>query len=144
MERPNTVAGLIAKREELVKFRKGLEGELRKVTCDLDHIEAAIALFDPEKTPLALKRYATQHRAKKGTVRRFVLSYLRTATKPVTSRMITESWVLERGLNADDSTFVLIRKRIGACLTGLKEDGLAEGVGLVGDYKGWILSNMGP
>jgi hypothetical protein len=137
LERPNTVSGLIAKRDELVKYRKQLEQDLRAVTCDLDHLDAAIRLFDPEQTPAARKRYATKHRAKKGTVRRFVLRYLREATAPATSRQITELWIKERGLKADDATFVLIRKRIGACLTALKEDGLAEGVGLLEGYVAW-------
>lgn len=136
-ERPNTVAGLLAKRAELVKLRKELERDLRGVTVDIDHVEAAIRLFDPSQTPAARKRYAVQHRAKKGTVRRFVLASLRDATAPITSRQITEVWLTERKLSTDDATFVLIRKRIGACLTALKEDGLAEGVGLIGDYKAW-------
>lgn len=32
MERPNTVAGLVAKRDELASYRKSLEAEVRKVT----------------------------------------------------------------------------------------------------------------
>ncbi len=139
MERPNTVAGLVAKRAELVKVRKGLELDLRGVTSDIDHLDAAIRLFDPATTPEARKRYATKHRAKKGTVRRFVLNMLREAKGPITSRQITEEWLAQRGLRTDDATFVLIRKRIGACLTALKEDDLAEGVGLLGDYKAWRL-----
>lgn len=47
MERPNTIAGLQAKRRQLVKLRKDLERDARKVTCDLDHIDACIRLFDP-------------------------------------------------------------------------------------------------
>lgn len=84
-EAPNTVAGLVRKRDELAAFRKGLEAEIHKVTCDIDHLDAAIALFDPEATPRAVKRYAVKHRAKKGTVRRFVLTALREATGPITS-----------------------------------------------------------
>jgi hypothetical protein len=49
-ERLNTVAGLIAKGDELHRIRKSLETEVHKLTCDLDHLDAAIALFDPEHT----------------------------------------------------------------------------------------------
>lgn len=139
-DRPNTVSGLLAKRAELVAFRKGLETELHKVTCDIDHLDAAIRLFDPETTPHAIKRYATKHRAQKGHLRRFVLAYLRDATEPATSRQITEAWIEARGLNADDATFVILRKRVGACLTALQADGRVEGAGMAGDYKGWRLS----
>jgi hypothetical protein len=55
------------KREQLVKLRDQLEADLRAVTCDIDHLEAAIRLFDPETTPDAVRRYTTRHRAKKGT-----------------------------------------------------------------------------
>ena len=140
MEHPNTVSGLLAKRGELIKFREGLERDLRGVTCDIDHLDAAIAIFDPTATPRALQRYATKHRAKKGTVRRFVLAFLRDASGPVTSRDITAAWIADRGLKADDATFVLIRKRIGACLTSLQAEGTVTGAGMVGEFKGWAIA----
>ena len=135
MERPNTVSGLEAKRAELLKVRQRLESDLHAVTCDLDHLDACIRLFDPEQTPDAVRRYTTKHRARKGHVRRFVLAYLRDATGPATSRQITEAWMLARGLNADDQTFVIIRKRIGACLTALRVDGLAVAADVLDGYK---------
>lgn len=139
-ERPNTVAGLMAKRDELLKLRKHLDAETRKVTCDIDHLDACIALFDPANTPEAIQRYATKHRARHGHVRRFVLTFLRDATGPVTSRDITDAWIKDRGLRADDDTFVLIRKRIGACLNALKADGQVTGTATGGDYKAWALA----
>ena len=45
MERPNTVAGLKAKRAELAKLHEALEAEVRKVTCDLDHANAISGLL---------------------------------------------------------------------------------------------------
>src|SRR5665213_3438241 len=131
-EAPNTVSGLVRKRAELAAFRKGLEGELHKVTCDIDHLDAAIRLFDPDATPRAVQRYATKHRAKKGTVRRFVLTALREATAPITSLEITERWIAARGLKADQPTFVILRKRIGACLTALRVERLAMSDGMIG------------
>lgn len=84
--------------------------------CDLDHLEATIALFDESQAPAAVQRYVTKHRAKKGHLRRFVLAFLRDASEPVTSRQITEAWITARSLNADEPTYVIMRKRIGACL----------------------------
>ena len=66
VEHPNTVSGLLAKRAELSKLREALEAEVRKVTCDLDHLDAAIRLFDPETTPAAIRRYVVKYGAKKG------------------------------------------------------------------------------
>lgn len=139
MERPNTIAGLVAKRAELVKLRKSLEGELRTITCDLDHLDAAIRLFDPANTPAARKRYAVKHRAKKGTLKRFVLERLREAEGPITSKQITDAWIAARGLRADEATFVLLRKRVGACLTALKANGAASTTPINSEYKGWML-----
>ncbi|WP_126421788.1 hypothetical protein [Asticcacaulis excentricus] len=139
MERPDTVEGLVAKRDERLKLRKALEKDLHKVTCDIDHLDAAIALFDPEQTPRAIQRYVTKHRAKKGKLKQFVLDRLRTATAPITSRDITEAWIADRGLNADEATFVILRKRTGAVLTKLRVEGVVSEVAQLGDYKGWVL-----
>jgi hypothetical protein len=136
-ERPNTVAGLTAKRDELIKLRDKLEADLRALTCDIDHLEGAIRLFDPAATPEAVRRYTTRHRARKGSVRRFVLSALGRADEPITSRDLTEWWCEDRGLRTDDATFVIIRCRIGACLTALQKQGLVRGAGMVDSYKGW-------
>ncbi len=139
MERPNTVAGLVAKRAELVKLRSQLEREVHKITCDLDHLDAAIALFDPANTPAAVARYAVKHRAKKGALKRFVLGFLRDASGPVTSKDITEAWTAARGLRADDATYVILRKRVGSCLIALRAQGHVADIPQSGEYKGWRL-----
>lgn len=142
MERPDTVAGLMAKRDELLKLRKALEKDIHKVTCDIDHLDAAIALFNPEQTSRAIQRYVTKHRAKKGKLKQFVLGRLRTATAPITSQDITEAWIADRGLNADEATFVILRKRTGAVLTKLRVEGVVSEVAQLGDYKGWVLPDI--
>ncbi len=141
VERPNTIAGLQAKRKELVKLRAALEADVRKVTCDLDHIDACIRLFDPTAdTAAAIKRYATKHRAKKGQMRRFVLDQLKAAAGPITSRDIAEAWVQDRGLRADDGTVITIRKRVGACLASLRDSGVIEALGTKHEHKIWGLA----
>jgi len=137
IERPNTVAGLVAKRDELVKLRDRLEADIRAITVDVDHLEAAIRLFDPENTPEARRRYAAMHRAPKGQSMRFVLATLRTAERPLTSREIALAWCQDRGLDAKDSTVVTITKRIGATLRALMEKGLVAQDGHVEGLVGW-------
>lgn len=141
MDRPNTVAGLEAKRDELRKLRDLLEAETRKVVCDLDHLDAAIALFDPANTPAAIKRYVVKHRAKKGDVRKFCLEALRDATGPLTSASLTDAWLERRGLRTDEQTRLVIRKRIGACLTGLRRDGLASAKDIGSGLKSWKITD---
>jgi hypothetical protein len=65
-ERPNTVAGLIAKRDELFRYREQLEAEHRKVTVDIDHLEGSIKLFDPRTSSDVIRNHVVRHRARKG------------------------------------------------------------------------------
>ena len=139
-ERPNTLSGLVAKRAELVKLRDRLEADIRAVTCDIDHLEAAIRIFDPEDTPEARRRYAALHRAPKGQSTRFVLRALRDASVPLTSRQLADMWCKDRGLEARDSTVSLLRKRIGATLKTLERNGLAQQAGHVEGLIGWARS----
>ncbi|MGQ3039383.1 MAG: hypothetical protein ACT6TH_08550 [Brevundimonas sp.] len=141
-ERPNTIAGLQEKRKQLVKLRKDLEADVRKVTCDIDHIDACIRLFDPEAdTPLGRARYATKHRAKKGQMRRFVLDCLKEADGPITSLDVATAWIKERGLRTDHGTAVMIRKRVGACLTTLQAQGIVQGRDADGVSRLYALTN---
>lgn len=140
IERPNTVSGLNAKRDELIRYRDLLEAEVRKVTSDIDHLEAAISLFDPKTTPNEIRAYVVKHRARKGTVKRFILGLLRESHRPMTSSEITALWVSERGLRTDTDTLIVIRKRIGAALIALRRAGLAKNDGVFGGLKGWCVA----
>jgi len=138
VERPNTVSGLNAKRDELIRYRTSLEAEIRKVTCDIDHIEAAIRLFTPDTALAAFKAYVVQHRAKKGTVKRFIMATLREAPGPMTSEQITDLWIEARSLRCDDRTRIVLRKRIGAALINLRAAGTLRNEGVIGGLKGWV------
>ena len=133
------MAGLIAKRAELVKLRDRLGADIRAIVVDIDHLEAAIRIFDPENTPEARKRYAAMHRAPKGQSMRFVLASLRTADRPLTSRELALAWCRDRSLDAKDSTVVTITKRIGATLRALMDKGVVAQDGHLGGLVGWRL-----
>lgn len=140
MDRPNTLAGLVAKRAELVKYRDQLEADVKALSVDIDHLEAAIRIFDPENTPEARKRYAALHRAPKGQSTRFVLRKLREASGPLTSRDLADMWCEERGLTAKDSTVSLMRKRIGATLKALHHKGTVTQDGHLDGRIGWRIA----
>lgn len=133
-DRPNTLSGLVAKRDDLVRYRDQLEADIRALTVDIDHLDAAIRIFDPEDTPEARRRYAALHRAPKGQSTRFVLRALREASGPLTSRALADMWCQDRGLTAKASTVSMLRKRLGATLKALhhkglvRQDGYAEGL----------------
>ncbi len=148
-ERPNTVSGLVAKHKELSMLRDRYKAEIRKLTVDIDHLDASIRLFDPDCDSYAIKQYVTKHRAQKGSVKRFVLNSLREASEPITSRIITEMWAADRGLVCDEATYSTLRKRIGACIKGCVDQGLIEDRGWTrdhdgnGPYKLWVLKEGG-
>jgi hypothetical protein len=145
-DRPNTVSGLKAKHKELSALREKYREEIKKLTIDIDHLDAAIRLFDPNADTYAIKQYVTKHRAEKGSVKRFVLNTLRDRGEPMTSRQLTELWAEDRGLRADEATLNAIRKRIGACLKVCREQALIEDVGMTtdhdvnGPYKLWRIA----
>ncbi|MFN3858821.1 MAG: hypothetical protein ACK4RV_13845 [Caulobacter sp.] len=140
MDRPNTLSGLKAKLAELIRYRDQLESDIRAVTVDIDHLEAAVRIFDPDDTPEARKRYAAMHRAPKGQSTRFVLDKLRKAKAPLTSRDLADMWCQDRGLVAKDSTLSTLRKRIGATLKALHHKGLVTQDGHVEGRIGWRLA----
>ena len=57
-ERPNTVSGLKAKHKELSVLREKYKAEIKKLTVDIDHLDAAIRLFDPDADVYRIKNYA--------------------------------------------------------------------------------------
>lgn len=138
-DRPNTLSGLIAKRDDLARYRDQLEADIRALTVDIDHLEAAIRIFDPEDSPEARRRYAALHRAPKGQSTRFVLRALREASGPLTSRDLADMWCKDRGLTAKDSTVSMLRKRLGATLKALHHKGLVRQDGHVEGRIGWWL-----
>ena len=141
LDRPHTLSGLAAKRAELEKYREQLQADLNVVICDMDHLDAAIRIFDPEDTPGARRRYLAIHKAVKGQATGFVLSQLRTAGRSLTSRELAENWCGERGLVAKHSTVCVITKRICATLTVLCTKGLVVRCGYVGARVGWQLAS---
>jgi hypothetical protein len=137
MERPNTVSGLHAKRDELVRYRKRLQVEIRKITTDIDHLEAAARLFEDGVSYTGIQGHTVRHRARKGTVKRFILAMLRDAQAPLTSAQITEARLVDRGLRPGDDTRIVIRRRIGASLISLRAAGITVNDGMVDGFKGW-------
>ena len=68
MERPNTVAGLIEKRRELVARLTLARDEVKALTCGIDAIDVVLKLFAPEIDGRTAKpmRLPIPHAAGKG------------------------------------------------------------------------------
>ncbi|HEY3696901.1 hypothetical protein [Phenylobacterium sp.] len=120
----------------MLKFHRA---EIRKVICDLDHVDATIRLFDPNADVSRVVRYPTKHRATKGEASRFVIQMLKRANTPITSLDLVKEQIKARGLSADEQTIVLMRKRVGATLSAQQRLGVVRSVFHDGRYKGWEL-----
>jgi hypothetical protein len=141
MENEHVLGGLARKRGELAGQIEHTQALLRRLVTELDTIDAAIRLSDPTADLGSIKQrlYPPRHQAFRGEMMRHVMGALRMAEKPVTSRDIALTVMKGRGLNRDDLELSgVIRKRVGACLWKLKQNGLAREVPTVGDLKGWV------
>ena len=143
MERPNTVAGLEAKRTELRNELKAAKKATKAIKVDIQHVEAAMRLFTSD-APRAIPRRDAKFRAERGEMRRFCMNQLREAAEPLTSQIIADEYLKDRDMQADHDTYVLIRKRVGACLNTLKNNGVIDPVELPGEFKGWKLLQSAP
>ncbi|MBY0420784.1 MAG: hypothetical protein K2Q06_00670 [Parvularculaceae bacterium] len=139
MERPNTVSGLLEKRRQLADDLKEAEKAVRNLRIDLDHIDATIRLFT-EDAPTRVASRPVAHRATRGA-KRHVMEALKVARSPVTSLEVATAYISARGLAAADETQVLIRKRVGACLTDLKARGIVKEIPQARINKGWLLAS---
>lgn len=141
-ERPNTVAGLVAKRSEIAGKIDALREELRKAIVDLDHIDAAIRLFDPtyDIGAIAARPVREAQIVRRGDSIRMILRLLREATEPLSTKQIAFKVMSLRGLNTMDDALVLtMTRRIGASLRGYKEAGAVNSIkdGRYGKYDLW-------
>src|ERR1039458_9505721 len=99
MERPNTVAGLIEKRRELVARLKLAKAEIKSLHSGIDAIDAVLKLFAPEVDGSMAKemRLPVPYAADKGEMQRAALDLLRETQAPITSLMVAERFCEERG-----------------------------------------------
>jgi hypothetical protein len=146
MENEHVLGGLTRKRAEIAGQIEHAQAALRKLVEALDVVDAAIRIFDPEAdlTAIRPRQYPPRHQAFRGEMMRHVMECLRTAKAPVTNREIAVVVMKARGLNPEDGELlVTIRKRVGACMFKLKQQGVVREVAGVGDLKEWRLRQVG-
>ena len=139
MANEHVLGGLIAKRAELSGQVELLQKQMRETVLAIDHIDAAIRLFDPNADLDDIKpRMPPRHGAFRGEVSRIVLNTLRKADKPLPVSEITLHVLAGRGLNADDKPFTrVLSRRVGACLRNLRRKGLIRLSRTVGNAGLW-------
>ena len=75
MADPHVLTGLISKRAEIAGQIEYTQDKLRQLMIDLDHVDAAIHIFDPsvELEDIKTRPVPPQHHAFRGEVSRIVL-----------------------------------------------------------------------
>ena len=144
MKDEHTIAGLLRKRAEIAGKIEHTHAQLNDLIADLDYIDNAIRIIDPDADVSLTKSkpYPPRMGAFKGEMTRFVLAHLRAATEPATTLEIAYKVMEGRGLNTNDERAVIvIRKRVGACLYKLRRNGVVREVATTGEYKRWEMAD---
>ena len=139
----HVVSALKDKRIGIATEIEGLQSALRQAVINLDHVEAALRIFDPtinlgelgpRKVPQVL---ADIH----GDTGRIILDTLRTATVPLPTYKVCEAVMKARGLDTDDKGLCrLMMKRTVANLKHWSQKrGLVRSLPGPGQQKMWEL-----
>ena len=135
------VDGLVKKRAELAGEIERTHDALRKLAADLEHIDATLGIIAPDMVVEAIKSKVFRPPAdwsKRGEMTRMVLSILRTARAPMTTREIGERMIVERGLVADTKALNSMGRRVACALRRQRELGRAKSVdGEAGFWQLW-------
>lgn len=135
------VEGLAKKRAEIAGEIERTHEMMRQLAQDLEHVDATLRIIAPE---LAIESIAPKvfrppaDWSKRGEMTRVVLSILRTARAPMTTREIAERMVVERGLVADTATLNAMGRRVACALRRQRELGRARSTeGEAGFWQLW-------
>jgi hypothetical protein len=131
-DRSHALSGLVTKRAEIAGRIVEARTALRQLLIDLDHVDAAIRIFDPDfdvdgirpKAPAA--PFAVSYR---GEFVRVVLDVMREAKGPMTTKEIARHVMAGRGLNAADAVALqLFGRRTRALLYHYQERGMIRSI----------------
>lgn len=135
------VLGLVKKRAELAGDIERTHERLRQLVNDLDHIDGTLRIVAPDMELEAIRPKAFRPPddwARRGQMSRLVLSILRTAKEPLTTREIAAQMLLERAMDAEDQRMLrTMTKRVGVALRDQRDKGRAASVDGPGQFQLW-------
>lgn len=121
------MTGLVKRRAELTGEIERTYESLRRMVVDLENLDATILQFDPSFQIEAIKPKAfrpPKDWANRGEMTRIVLSILRQAAEPMTTRDIALELLVARALDKSDQRLLrLMTKRVGVALRRQRDDG---------------------
>ncbi|HWV13207.1 MAG TPA: hypothetical protein VN110_07905 [Sphingobium sp.] len=133
--------------EALKRKRAEITGEialcharLQTLASDLEHLDGTLRLFAPDfVAESVLPKIFTPPASwsRRGEMSRAVLSILRTAREPLTTRAIAAQIVAQRGLDSDPGILNIMTRRVGHVLRDKRETGLVRSVEESGLWLQW-------
>jgi hypothetical protein len=136
--------GLLKRRAELAGDIEAAHNALRRIILDLENLDATILQFDPTYQVETIKPKAfrpPKDWANRGEMSRIVLSILRQAAEPLTSRDIALQMLVKRALDKNDQRLLrLMSKRVGVALRGQKDKGVVRSEQGPGQYMIWEIA----
>jgi hypothetical protein len=141
----HTLAGLVAKRAEIAGRMEALQIEMREMIIALEHLDAAIKLFDPDYAiqNIRPKPVPAAYKAFPGDMLRLVLGLLRESKGPVSTKTIVLHVMAARSVNTKDKqAFELFRGRVGAMLRHHRKKGLIRS--FTSDDRSFVLWELAP
>jgi hypothetical protein len=135
------IGALVKRRAELAGDIERTHEALRKMVMDLENLDATIVQFDPDFQVETIKPKAfrpPKDWSNRGQMSRIVLSILRQASEPLTSRDIALELLVERALDKSDQRLLrLMSKRVGVALRGQRDNGMVRCEQGPGQYMLW-------
>ncbi|HEX4112289.1 MAG TPA: hypothetical protein VH020_07110 [Stellaceae bacterium] len=137
--------GLLKRRATLTDEIERTHENLRKMVLDLEALDAVILQVAPPDfkvetiKPKAFRPPADW--AHRGEMSRIVLSILRQAVEPMSTRDIAVQMLIERALDKSDQRLIrLMTKRVGVALRGARDQGLTKAAHGTGQFMLWEIS----
>ena len=124
------LTGLVNRRAALTGEIEAIHLRLRTLLAQLESLDATIRQFDPAHRVEAIRPKAFRPPsdwANRGEMARVVLSILRQAAEPLTTRDIALEMLVTRALDASDQRLLkLMTKRVGVALQNQRAGGVVR------------------
>ena len=131
------------KRAEITGEIARCHASLAKLADDLEHLDATLRLFAPDfvaESVLPKVFVPPKSWSKRGEMSRAVLSILRIAKGPLTTREIASMIVQQRGLESDPGILNVMTRRVGHVLRDKRVTGLVRSIEETGLWLQWEIA----
>jgi hypothetical protein len=136
--------GLVKRRAEVAGEIEALHERIRKLLANLDSLDATIGQFDPTYRVEEIRAKAfrpPKDWAHPGQMLRLVMSIMRQAAEPMTTRDVALQMLVERALDKNDLKLLrLMTKRVGVVLRRQREAGFVQADQGPGQYMLWEIA----